>query len=556
MHQGSALTIQPDIEAIFADYVQVPSYTNTRNERLAEQFLESWFSEQAYFIAHPDLWGRHPLENDPLNRHVVWGMVRGGGNDTIVMIHHSDVVEIEDFETARPFAHDICRINEELRSMKHKFSPEAAADLAGGQWQFGRGSADMKAGGAIQLALIKYYSQCPDFTGNLILLCLPDEENLSAGMRSAVNLLADLKYRFGLDYLLMINSEPQQGTDPESMTVYEGSVGKLMPVVYIRGSLAHVGRIFDGLNPLHLMSELVVRTELNMAFSDRIGEEASPPPSWLYLKDTKTHYDVSIPTTVQAYLSVLTLDTRPDECLRRLTSEAEKAFDTVIQRMNQSYAQFLLATGQPAKPLPWAVNVKTFSQLYQAALQSGREEFTRAWRKKLDRIGEMVSKGLKGLPQSSFELIELCLEFIDDKQPLMVIGLSPPYYPDVSNSRIPYPDERIRDLIPAVQEFCGNVLNRPCALKKFYTGISDLSYSFLEPMQDPGAAVADNMPLWGNIYQIPFEKISEIRMPCINIGPWGKDFHKLTERVLIKDLYDRTPRLIRFVIEYLLTRPR
>ena len=37
-------------------------------------------------------------------------------------------------------------------------------------------------------------------------------------------------------------------------------------------------------------------------------------------------------------------------------------------------------------------------------------------------------------------------------------------------------------------------------------------------------------------------------MPCINIGPWGKDFHKLTERVLKQDLYERTPAIIQHAI--------
>ena len=32
-------------------------------------------------------------------------------------------------------------------------------------------------------------------------------------------------------------------------------------------------------------------------------------------------------------------------------------------------------------------------------------------------------------------------------------------------------------------------------------------------------------------YDIPFEEIKEISMAGINIGPWGKDFHKMTERV-------------------------
>lgn len=52
------------------------------------------------------------------------------------------------------------------------------------------------------------------------------------------------------------------------------------------------------------------------------------------------------------------------------------------------------------------------------------------------------------------------------------------------------------------------------------------------------------MPLFGDYYDVPFEAIKEISMAGINIGPWGKDFHKLTERVNKEDLYERTPRIL------------
>ena len=38
----------------------------------------------------------------------------------------------------------------------------------------------------------------------------------------------------------------------------------------------------------------------------------------------------------------------------------------------------------------------------------------------------------------------------------------------------------------------------------------------------------------------------------LNIGPWGKDFHKYTERVYKEDLFERTPILIDRLIKELL----
>ncbi len=547
------MNIENEIKSIFTEYVKIPSYTNTSEEKKVTSFLNSWFEKQEYFLKNPEFWGNHPVEKDPLDRHVIWGMVKGTGNDTIVMIHHYDVVEIEDYETAKPYAHDVHQINRKIQSMHHKFDPESAEDLESGQWQFGRGVADMKAGGAIQLALLKQFGMEPDFPGNVIVLCLPDEENLSAGMRSGITLLSNLKQRFQLNYLLMINSEPHQSTTSRTSIIYEGSVGKLMPIVCARGSLAHVGRIYEGLNPLHLMSQFVIDTELNMNFSDIVLGEATPPPTWLYLKDRKNHYDVSIPTTAWAYLSVMTLKTQPDIFLEKFKLAAEKSFQTVINRMNFSYEKYLRASNQPIKKLPWSIKAKTFYELFSELSQVAGDDFIFSYREKLQIIDKAVADGKKSLVQSSFELIEFCLQYFNDKSPLMIIGLSPPYYPHMTNRENPDLNNKISQLTQTIHQFSMDQWQQPFLSKNYYTGISDLSYSSLSDMGDSTKSVEANMPLWGDTYQIPFEKIRQIGMPCLNIGPWGKDFHKLTERVLIKDLYKRTPKILDYVIRHLLS---
>ena len=61
-----------------------------------------------------------------------------------------------------------------------------------------------------------------------------------------------------------------------------------------------------------------------------------------------------------------------------------------------------------------------------------------------------------------------------------------------------------------------------------------------------------HIPYCDAYYDIPFEEIKKISMAGINIGPWGKDFHKLTERVLMENLYDRTPHILDHAITILL----
>ena len=56
------------------------------------------------------------------------------------------------------------------------------------------------------------------------------------------------------------------------------------------------------------------------------------------------------------------------------------------------------------------------------------------------------------------------------------------------------------------------------------------------------------MIMWGKSYNIPLNLIKKYSTPVLNIGAWGKDFHKYTERVLEEDLVNRTPKLIDFTI--------
>ena len=92
-------------------------------------------------------------------------------------------------------------------------------------------------------------------------------------------------------------------------------MGKMMPFVYVRGFLSHAGKVFEGLNPVSVLSEIVAKTEVNMDFADVVDGEAAPPPTWLYQKDSKDRYDVSMPLSAQGCFSVLTLKQTPAELL-------------------------------------------------------------------------------------------------------------------------------------------------------------------------------------------------------------------------------------------------
>ena len=247
------------------------------------------------------------------------------------------------------------------------------------------------------------------------------------------------------------------------------------------------------------------------------------------------------------------MQVKPADFMEQFRTIAHESFQNVIDRMNQSFHQYLNATGQPKRILPWQVNIKMFRDLFQEAATDGGEAFHQAFTQALVDIGNRVNRGEINLVESSFEMIEICLQYINDKSPLVVIGISPPYYPAMTNHQIPALSPKVTELSQKLNSLAEATWGQTYVTKQFYTGISDLSYSALTIHPADTATVSDNMPLWGKIYQIPFDAIQKNSMPCINIGPWGKDFHKITERVLNEDLYQRTPALVDFAIKHILT---
>ncbi|MTI67742.1 MAG: M20/M25/M40 family metallo-hydrolase [Firmicutes bacterium] len=536
--------IDIEIKDIFYSYIKIKSYTSTKNENDASNFLINFFKSIDYFKENPQLYGLFPIEDDNLNRSVSWAMVKGKGPDTVVLIHHNDIVGIEDFKNFKPYAYDPCNLEKQLFNYKDNLLDEAKKDLLSGEYIFGRGTADMKAGGSIQLALLKRYSSIKNIKGNVIILSVPDEENTSAGMRSGVLLLDKLRKKYNLDYKLMINSEPHQRVDKNIGVLSEGSVGKIMPFVYVRGSLSHAGKVFEGLNPLNILSEIVRKIELNIKLIDSIKGESSPPPTWLYLKDRKKHYDVSMPLSVGGCFSILTLNKSPDKVLRDVKNICLDSFKNIVTQMNEIYKLY----NKTCEDLPWEAKVVTFRELYKEAYKDCGENFTIDYDRLLEKVIKKIKSNEISMIEGNLELVDLIFDYIKDLSPKVVIGLVPPYYPNVSNIYFDSLDDNIKNLSKDIQTYAKEVFNQEYTKENFYTGISDLSYSSIKNRKSIEESLIGNMAFFDKYYTIPLKVIEKNSMPCINIGPWGKDFHKLTERVLKEDLFNRTPNLLNYAI--------
>ena len=538
------------IKNTLEELISIQSDTGTSLEKDVEKYIHGWLQELDYFKTNTNNFGSYPLKNDSIERSVVWGLVKGNGRKTVILLNHHDVVDSHDYQTLKKYAYQPLILKDMLKNVE--LSKDVEDDLLSEEWIFARGAADMKAGIAIQLSLIEQFSKLEDFKGNILFVSVADEESLSLGMRSSAELLEKIKNKFDLEFTILIDSEPHQKTDDNEGVFYTGSVGKVMPIVYVRGKKTHIGDIFEGFNPLLLLSQIASETELNPDFSDVVENEVSPPPSWSFLRDGKKSYDASIPEAAAGYFSVLTLKRTPKIILEDLLEISRQSFENVICKMNKNYCNYLNMKNEVEQPLPWKANVKTFSQIYNEAIRQSGDLFLLDYRLTIEKLQTDIKNNIINMPESNLALIDKTLEYISDKTPMVVIAFSPPYYPHVSINDFKELDPRVTDISNIIVHIAKEQCHETYCRKNYFMGISDMSYVALNESENIIPHIEFNMPLWKNMYDIPFDTIKQLAIPSINIGPHGKDLHKFTERVLEKDAIKQIPKLIKGVIEYIL----
>jgi len=538
------------IKSTLEDLISIQSDTGTLLEKDIEKYLYSWLQELDYFQINTNNLGSYPLKNDSLDRAVIWGLIKGNGRKTVILLNHHDAVDTYDYQTLRDYAYRPELLREMLENVE--LEKDAMDDLKSGEWIFARGAADMKAGIAIQLSLVEQFSKQESFNGNILFVSVADEESLSLGMRSSAEMLEKIKNKFDLEYTILIDSEPHQKTENNTGVFHTGSVGKLMPIVYVKGKKTHIGDIFQGFNPTLLLSQIVSLTELNTDFSDVVDDEVSPPPSWSFFRDGKKCYDASIPESAGGYFSILTLKRTPKIILDQLLEISKQAFENVICQMNKNYGNYLRKKNEVQHNLPWKPNVKSFLQIYNEAISQSGEEFLEDYRATINKLKVDIKNNIISIPECNLAIIDKTLEYIADKTPIVIIAFSPPYYPHVSINDFKEIDKSVEDIGNVIVRIANQACNETYSKKNYFMGISDMSYAALNESENIIPHIQFNMPLWENMYEIPFETIKRLAIPSVNIGPYGKDLHKFTERVFEKDVIRQTPKLISGVIEYIL----
>lgn len=535
-----------EIIELTKELMAIPSISDSDSELLASDFIVKWFQSLPFFREFPQYTGSYQIPGDYRNRDVAYAYVPGTSKKTLVLMGHFDVVSVADFGEGQEVAFSADKVIGYLE--KCELDEDARADLESGEWMFGRGCGDMKGGLAAAMVFVKEYTEYEVKPGSLLLVAVPDEESYSAGMRGAGGFMKELKEKYDLDYELLIDPEPNARQGLKHI-VPVGSAGKCMPVLLVQGAVSHVSKCFEGLNPMGIMGEIFNRTELSLEFSDISDGEITCPPTWLWLKDMKEVYDVSVPHRVSGYISMISYESTPEDVLDKLIPICDEAFEAYVEKMKNIYQRYQKLCKYPSDyQIAWEPKVMTLAKLCAYLEDEKGEEYRRFYEDLYTETAAKIQSGTLNYPQATIYMMDSLLTFSGITKPLVLLGFTPPYYPAVRSDHVKGKEKTADRCLTAAGKKMEEKYGVSYVKENYTLGLSDLSYCSIDREFDY-VKYSRNTPLWGDLYSIDFEVISQIDVPSILAGPWSKDLHKKTERVHIRSLSEEYPEFLAAVSE-------
>ena len=399
-----------------------------------------------------------------------------------------------------------------------------------------------------------------NYQANILFLAVASEETNSEGMRAALPFLRQFFEEKQLQPSAFLLSEcfEYREEDPDRETaryIHVGASGKVMPAFFFVGAPAHVKEPFLSLDPNLLAVEVYRRLQLNPAFSQSRDGELTPPPVCLKMQDLKELYSVSTPLFAASYFNLVTVDLDTEALLQELLQLARESFVSALKQLQEQAEAYTGRFGVKVASSRMVPLVKSWDEAYAEAEKTYQLRHPRAADKLDLYLREKVccwkEEGME-IQAMGLRLMREIAELQAESLPMMIVGFLPPYYPDIR----PEPsDPALAELLAAVRktmDFARQKFSADLRLKKYYMGISDMCYTGLSQSRDV-QPLLDNLVGEGLIYDFPAADLKKFHVPAIDLGGFGKDFHKASERLEKHYSLDILPELYVHLLEQLLS---
>ena len=534
-----------DLYSLLVQLVSIPGVSMSREENRTAEYIRSRLSELEYFQKNPSHLRFLPAKGDPLERKAVAALVKTGRSTkkTVIVTGHFDVVDAEAYGPLKHLAFSPEELSKRVGELE--ISPEAREDLASGDYLFGRGVSDMKAGIALEMCLLGEVSREADFPCNVLFLAVPDEENTSAGMRGALPWLLKLQKEWGIELSACLNGEPSVGGRGVPVGgVYLGTIGKIMPFYLCVGREAHVGDYYEGISSALLIANIAKKLEGVAETAEILNGVSFPPQACLRFHDLVKNYSVTLPERAVAYYNLLTVSKTPGSIIEEMKAVAAAALTETLNFLEEQRKAVEDRGGASLARQKTDARVLTYGELESVA-RKRTGDFD-------GRLGEFLSALPPHLDERErcVETASFLLDLSGEKGPLIVVGFLPPYYPPRRNLGKTPGELAVLRAVERLKE-AGKEYDLSISTVEVFQGIMDLSYFGFQGEGAELDPLGANMPLWGVEYRFPLEELKKIDVPVANFGPVGKDDHKSGERIFLPYYLKVLPDLFRRFVVFL-----
>ena len=533
------------------ELVNIESVSNTEGVIEIGNYIHDKLEEWPYFQENPEHLLKLPLRNDNMNRFNLAALVKGDGGyeNTVVYIGHMDTVDIGEYRDLKNLATKPYELAERLKT--RDLDEDVKEDIDSGEWLFGRGAADMKSGVAVELELLKEFSEnTKDLQGNILVIITVNEEADSLGMLNIAKPLVELANKENLKYIGGINTDyttDETGTKPDNRYVYMGTLGKIVPALYIIGKGSHVGDVFGGFDVNLMMSELTSRIDNNMELADEYKGRVTNPPVSLKQEDLKIEYNGQLPYEGFAYYNFLNFNRGVTEVMDTFKEEVEDSIRSSLDWVEGNFRVY--KSYHPEQEMYLDLDIDCYT--YQELLDIVKKKYIKE--KVEEEIENVLSKvneeGIKDLRVHSLRIIKRMWELSELEGPAVIIFLVPPFYPpqnpDVDDAKFKKFNSIARDTINNYE--INNEYNYNMIIKDFLPFLSDASYAAFQGDKKDEETLKYNMPYWGKGWRIDVEAVRELNLPVVDVGVHGKGAHKYLERVHIPYTMKVLPELIKTI---------
>ncbi|WP_067727722.1 M20/M25/M40 family metallo-hydrolase [Oceanobacillus damuensis] len=511
------------LRSLLDEIVSWKSMTLSEGERQFPAKLHAKLQSLAYFQKHPEHLTTH--EADLRRKFLTAFYKHPEAKETICLISHFDTVNTEEYGVFEPLATQPEELTKVLREKLDEVQEDVRKDIESGEFLFGRGTMDMKMGLVMHMSLIEKAS-VESWPINLLLLTVPDEEVNSAGMRFAVPVLLELQKKHQFTYKLFLNSEPTFRQDPtdKSNYLYTGSIGKLLAASLFYGKETHAGEPLSGITSSYISSFMTREMEWNDLFQETVLGETTPLPVTLQQTDLRLHYSTQTPYRSSALYNIFLMKHSASEAFNIFKKVAE----TAAEKCNEAYEH--ICKKHNVEPIG-KVKVIRYKELLAYAANKLGEDYINEVKADI-HYNEAWDDREKSLRITDKLMIQ-CQELA----PAIIVLLTPPYYPAVNSSG----NKLIEDCTSFIATVAQNKFNLPIRRIHYFNGICDLSYVNYSGSAEGWNAFEENTPVWGDSYTLPFKEMQELNAPVLNVGPFGYDAHKRTERLNIKNAFEEFP---------------